>query len=272
MFVTNTVRYEQRSLSRASRYDGVVTMSRRDRPAKPPLSRAAVVQAGLAILQKDGFSAVTMRSVAAALDTGPASLYAYVGGRDELLREMLNAVLSEVRVPEVDPSRWREQLKDLLRGMTRAMEAHPGIARVALGYIPVEEQAMIMTDRILQLLAAGGIGPQASGWAVDLLALYTTATAYESSLYVEQAGSADAIVATIGGVRAAMEALPRDRFPLLSTMARVLTIGSGDERFDFGLDVLINGLLATPEPTEATDPVAGVTAGAARATVIPAPG
>jgi AcrR family transcriptional regulator len=205
----------------------------------------------LDILQRDGFVAVTMRSVAAALDTGPASLYAYVGSRDELLREMLNTVLAEVPVPEIDPARWRDQLKDLLRGITRAMQAHPGIARVALGYIPVEEHAMVMTDRMLQLLAAGGVGPQASGWAVDLLSLYTTATAYESSLYAEEAGSAEAILATIAGVREAMGALPADQFPKLSTMGLFLTVGSGEERFEFGLDVFINGLLATPEPTAA---------------------
>jgi hypothetical protein len=191
-----------------------------------------------------------------------------VANRDELLREMLNVVLAEVPVPVVDPQRWREQLKDLLRGITRAMEAHRGIARVAIGYIPVEEQAMLVTDRILQLLAAGGVGPQASGWAVDLLALYTTATAYESSLYAEDAGSPEALVGMIGAVRSAMDALPADRFPLLSTMSLALTVGSGDERFEFGLDVLLNGLLATPEPTVATDAVVG----AATAPVAPGAG
>ena len=158
-------------------------VSRRERPAKPALSRAGIVAAGLAILQSRGFAAVTMRSVAAALDTGPASLYAYVANRDELLREMLNVVLSEVPVPSVDPLRWREQLKDLLRDSTRAMERHPGIARVAMGYIPTEEHAMVVADTMLALLAAGGVGPQASAWAVDLLSLFITATAYETSLY-----------------------------------------------------------------------------------------
>ena len=54
--------------------------STRDRPAKPPLSVDAVVDAALAVLQADGLEAVTMRRVAAALDTGAASLYVYVSG------------------------------------------------------------------------------------------------------------------------------------------------------------------------------------------------
>ena len=60
--------------------------STRDRPAKAPLSEDAVVDAALAILKSDGLEAVTMRRVAAAVDTGAASLYVYVSGREGLLR------------------------------------------------------------------------------------------------------------------------------------------------------------------------------------------
>jgi len=44
----------------------------------------------LAILKSDGLEAVTMRRVAAALDTGAASLYVYVPGREGLLQAMLD--------------------------------------------------------------------------------------------------------------------------------------------------------------------------------------
>jgi AcrR family transcriptional regulator len=226
----------------------VVTRSTRDRPAKPPLSRQGVVEAGLAILQADGLSAVTMRAVAARLDTGPASLYAYVSGRDELLHEMLNTVMADVPVPLVDPDRWREQLKELLRATRHAMEAHPGIARVALGYVPTEQNTMVIGETMFALLRAGGIGPQAAAWALDVLALYVSATAYETSLQPEQGWGPDQIEEAVAQVRDAFESLPADRFPLLRTHVLQLTSGSGEDRFAYGMDVLINGLLATPEP------------------------
>ncbi len=132
---------------------------------------------------------------------------------------------------------------------TQAMERHPGIARVAMGYIPTELHAMQVADAMLQLLAAGGVGPQASAWAIDLLALFATATAYESALYAEAGGGEEGMVEVIAGVKAAFEALPVEQFPMLSAFAGFLTVGSGEERYEFGLDVLVNGLLATPEPT-----------------------
>ena len=38
-----------------------------------------------------------------------------------------------------------------------------------------------------------------------------------------------------------------DRFPLIHQYAREMTAGDGDERFEFGLDVLVNGLAAVSE-------------------------
>src|SRR3984957_8810568 len=101
--------------------------STRDRPAKAPLSEEAVVDAGLAILKSDGLEAVTMRRVAAALDTGAASLYVYVSGREGLLQAMLDRVTAAIELEPPDPSRWRAQMHSLLERMRQALLAHPGI-------------------------------------------------------------------------------------------------------------------------------------------------
>src|ERR1700677_4694370 len=91
--------------------------STRDRPAKAPLSVEVVVDAALAILQSEGLEAVTMRRVATALDTGAASLYVYVAGREGLLQAMLDRVIATIKLEPPDPSRWRAQLHSLLERM-----------------------------------------------------------------------------------------------------------------------------------------------------------
>src|SRR5580658_366894 len=98
--------------------------STRDRPAKPPLSQDAVVEAALAVLQSEGLEAVTMRRVAQALDTGAASLYVYVAGRDGLLQAMLDRVCASIELEVPDPARWRDQLHALLQRMYQALVAH----------------------------------------------------------------------------------------------------------------------------------------------------
>jgi AcrR family transcriptional regulator len=254
LYETNTVRCQG-----FSGYDVRVTAtsggtSRRDRPAKPPLSRAVIVEAALAILQRDGMAGVTMRAVATALDTGPASLYAYFGNRDDLLHEMLNAVMAEVPVPQVDPLRWREQLKELGIASVEAMQAHRGIARVAVGYIPTGHHTLVVGEAMLQMLKAGGVGPQSSAWALDLLALYITAIAYELAVEAEEGvPEPQRTVEVVTEIRDAFSQMSPAEFPLLSVLSPLLTLGTRKERFEFGLDVLINGLLATPEPQSASD-------------------
>src|SRR5580698_5998597 len=107
--------------------------STRDRPAKTPLSEDAIVDAALAITRTEGLDAVTMRRIAAELDTGAASLYVYVRNRDELLRAMMDSVAGTVPSVVPDPERWREQVHDLMRGFRDALEAYPGLASVLTG-------------------------------------------------------------------------------------------------------------------------------------------
>src|ERR1700735_3017864 len=88
--------------------------STRDRPAKAPLSQEAIVGAALAILESEGLEAVSMRRVAAALDTGAGSLYVYVAGREGLLEAMFDRIIAAGQRETPDPSRWRAQLHNLL--------------------------------------------------------------------------------------------------------------------------------------------------------------
>ncbi|MFD6620080.1 TetR family transcriptional regulator, partial [Streptomyces albidoflavus] len=48
--------------------------SRRERPAKPALTREGIIDAAVLIMEEEGLQRVTMRRLAQALDTGPASL------------------------------------------------------------------------------------------------------------------------------------------------------------------------------------------------------
>src|SRR5215472_16138907 len=110
--------------------------STRDRPAKAPLSEDAVVDAALTILKSEGLEAVTMRKVAAALDTGPASLYVWVSGREGLLQAMQNRILAGVELQAPDPRQWREQLHVLLAEVRQALTAHPGLAATTIAEPP----------------------------------------------------------------------------------------------------------------------------------------
>jgi AcrR family transcriptional regulator len=219
--------------------------STRDRPAKPPLSEDAVVDAALAILQSDGLPAVTMRRVAAALDTGAASLYVYVSGREGLLQAMLDRVTASIELEAPDPARWREQLHSLLQRMHRALVAHPGIAAMTLEDPPTTEVVLRLTENMLGILLAGAIDPQDAAWACDVFVSLVTAVASEDDVRRAR-GRSDAVDRRryVDEVYARFAGLPPDRFPLIAAHAAELVAGDGDERFRFAIDVVTTGLVA----------------------------
>jgi AcrR family transcriptional regulator len=220
--------------------------STRDRPAKPPLSEDLIVETALEIVRRESLEAVTMRRVATELDTGPASLYVYVGGRDELRHAMLDRVAGSITIEAPDPDHWREQVHRLVRAMLAALEAHPGIARVAVANVPTGENSLRVAESLLALLLAGGIDPQDAAWACDILPLITTASAVETATYVER-GKTDPLVAEselVQQLTTVFAGLSPARFPNLVALIDELTSGDGDQRFDFAIDTFLDGLVA----------------------------
>jgi AcrR family transcriptional regulator len=221
--------------------------SRRDRPAKPALSREAIVDAGLAIVREEGIDALTMRRLAQALDTGPASLYVYVANRDELWQLLFDAAIAAVETEPSDPERWREQLQALAARLVHVMaEEYPGIARLAMAHIPSGDNSLRIAESMLSLLKAGGVGDQPAAYAVDLLSTYVNAIAYEQSLYATLHADPDHEAREVARIAERFASLSPERYPTLAALGPQMTQGDGAERFALGLDVLINGLLATP--------------------------
>jgi AcrR family transcriptional regulator len=219
--------------------------STRDRPAKAPLSEDAVVDAALAILQSDGLEAVTMRRVASALDTGAASLYVYVSGREGLLQAMLDRVTATIELEAPDPSRWRAQLHSLLQRMHQALVAHPGIAALTLEDPPTTEVVLRLTENLLGILLNGGIDPQDAAWACDIFVSLVTAVASEDDVRRARGrGDAGDRHEYVGEIYKTFASLPPDRFPLLAAHAGQMVAGDGDERFHFAIDVVVDGLVA----------------------------
>ena len=215
-------------------------------PRVRSLSREAIAAAGLQIVDTEGLDAMTMRRVAEVLDTGAASLYAHVANKEELLELVVEQVIGEVVVPsEPDPERWEEQLKDGLRAIRAVFASHGDIARASFARIPLGENALRGSEWMISVMRAGGLPDQVIAYACDLLPMYVMAIAYEEGLYSTESNTPEQVGAFVAEMRRYFQSLPPDRFPNVVALAIPLTSGGeGDERFEFGLDVLVGGLAA----------------------------
>ena len=153
-------------------------VSRRERPAKPPLSRGAIVDAALALAEREGVQRVTLRAVARQLDTGPASIYVYFANRDELLGRMLDRALADVPASAVRSKRWRRRLLDLYAATVQALDRYPGLARVGLEADSLGGPgAQAITENAMALMRTRDLPEPTAAWGCDALLLFTLAAA-----------------------------------------------------------------------------------------------
>jgi len=216
-----------------------IPVSRRDRPAKPPLSRDGLVATALGIMREEGLERVTMRRLAAELDTGPASLYVYVRNTAELHGALLDELVAGLRRPVGTAHQdWREALIGVLCSYTELLFAYPSLARSVLVLRPSGPHYLGLIDTVLGLLHTGGVPARQAAWGVDLLLQHATATAAEQ-------GSRDQAVETDGEEEdlavAVADATP-DTYPHLVRVRDEILSGTGEERLRWAFGTLIDGL------------------------------
>jgi len=223
--------------------------SRRERPAKPALTRQGIIDVALTILRDEGLNKVTMRRIAAALDTGAASLYVYVRDTEDLHAQILDALLGSVAASLPAGGSWRARLAAALTQYMRTLFDYPDIARLTLFNWPTGPNYLAFVDLLLALLAEGGVPDRDAAWAVDLLLQFATATATEQGARKVSARAADELSALATAITRAEVAT----YPQIARLGGELLAGSGATRFAWGLDVLIAGVLSTPRPPTAQE-------------------
>ena len=217
--------------------------SRPERHARTPLTREAIVDAALRVLERSGPEGLSMRRVAEELGTGAASLYWHVANKDELIELVVDRVLSEISVPAPDPSRWQEQAVEWMLEARAVLQSHPGVGALTLGRIPVGPNTVRWVEWILALLRGAGVPDPIAAYAGDLAGLYLGAHALEDAMGPQSPTGEPLSGEEIGRlIRGYFESLPADRFPNIHETIDELFAGDADERFRLGLEIIVRGL------------------------------
>jgi AcrR family transcriptional regulator len=218
---------------------------RRGEPGRDrrPLTRDAIVEAALVLLERDGLEGLSMRRLAQELGAGAASLYWHVGDKEELLSLLLDRIVGEAEVPEPDPENWQRTVKEMARSTRRLFSQRRDAAQLSLGRIPAGPNSLPALERNLAVLAASALPPRVIAYAADMLALFVGAFAYEESIGSDDQASPEQIGAY-------WASLPPEQFPVITRLAGDLTAGGADERFEFAIELLVRGLEAMADSGE----------------------
>ncbi|MDT7788559.1 MAG: hypothetical protein QOF58_6978 [Pseudonocardiales bacterium] len=209
---------------------------------KEPITVDRIVTTALALVEAEGFAALTMRRVAAALGTGPASLYAHVRNKAELDDLLIGTLSRNVSLPTPHAGRWRAQFTGVCGQLRDQFLRYPGIAQAALAAAPANLDTLRITEGLLAILLKGGVAPQPAAWTIDAALLYVSAYTVEASLRRHPDRDEDSRVVDRDEILARLRMLPVSRFPHTVEHADELNSGSGHERFEFALQLMLKGL------------------------------
>src|SRR5215218_11112278 len=210
---------------------------------RDPLTQEAIVETALRVLDAEGLEGLTMRRVGEELNTGPASLYWHVGSKDGLLDLLMDHVIGEQAVPDPDPARWREQLKEVGRTMRATILRHRDIVRISIGRVPLGPNALRYSERVLAILRAGGVPDRLAVLGHHLL------ISVVNGFTMDETGEGGAPPAdeppleeAAAMAREYIASLPGDQFPNMVAVADHFAITDQDVRFELLLDIFVEGL------------------------------
>ncbi|ADB48844.1 TetR/AcrR family transcriptional regulator [Conexibacter woesei] len=125
----------------------------------PRLTRERIVATALALIDRDGLGAVTMRRIADELGVQAPSLYNHMRSKDALLDAVAESVMQQVDASAFDRLDWRAALDAWAWSYYEALVAHPNLVphlAVSFGRLDV---ALARADQVYAGLRRAGWTP-----------------------------------------------------------------------------------------------------------------
>jgi AcrR family transcriptional regulator len=199
---------------------------------------AEVAARALEVVDRDGLAGLSMRTLAAAMGTGPMTLYNYVKDRGQLEELVAEAVISGVKLPE--PSQdWLRDVRAIATALWHALRRHPNVVPLVLTRRTVSPPSYAPAERLVEALTRGGLDD------VDLLAAFRAVLALVmGSAQVELAGplaGSDRDVEQVA-VAARIGRLAGAEHPRLAELARTSQQSTAVADFSRALDMLLAGV------------------------------
>ena len=178
-----------------------------------------------------------MRKLAARLEVGAMTLYGYFANKDELLEAMVATATEDAPAIAVGDGTWKEQLANLMSGVRDTLAEHPTGVQLRLQRPLLSPAALRVTESAMRIMDEAGFTTEQAARAYRTMFVYT----FGFASFHPSAADAGAK----RGARAALAALPEAEYPaLVAASAEAVDAMGGDEQFEFGLALLLDGLEA----------------------------
>jgi len=212
------------------------------------LTAEQIVSAAITLLDEEGLDGLNMRALGNRLESAATAIYWHIKTKDELVRLAGDAIWTEIELPDLDGTAWRDAATAMATGLHEMLTRHPWFGQ-ALGshlmYGPGKSQ---YDDRSLELYEQAGFAPADADRAAATVFIYVAGSTLGSAAQVSltrrlsrSGRDADQVLDdTMTKAKEVAMDFPNLR-KRMNTNAADEYGATPDSTFDFGLQTILNG-------------------------------
>jgi AcrR family transcriptional regulator len=215
-------------------------------PPRTPLSRERVLDGALAVADAGGIAALTIRSLAEKLGVKPMSVYHHVANKDEILDCIVDLVFSEIELP-VPGGDWRTEMRRRAISARQVLRRHPWAIQLLQSRTSPGAATLRHHDAVIGSLRGAGFSVAMTAHAFALIDSYVFGFALsEAALPINGPETVTEVAETM------MRNHFTEAYPHLVEFSTEHILKPGydfGEEFEFGLDLILDGLAAATHST-----------------------
>lgn len=194
-----------------------------------------MVRAALDLLDEKGADAVSVRGTAERLGVRMNTVLWHAKTKARLLELMAEAIVGEMSLEGL-PEQWQERVAELARRYRHCLLAHRDGAAIVAGTYAAEPATLGFADAAIGALLGGGLDERQAAWTFWTIQYLALGLTQEEQALGAQSGGEH----TLTGV------LASGAYPSLARVTAHLEDSAFDERFEFGLSLILRTLDTRP--------------------------
>jgi AcrR family transcriptional regulator len=231
---SNRLRHQRRKTS--STWDALV-----DAGDDSGLTRERIVAAGIAIADQDGLARVSIRRIAAQLDSSPMALYHYVPSKRDLLNLMLDAANADFEWPTKGITDWRGVLCHFAWESRRCLKQHPWVNQLRATDPEYGPESIRILEWLLTSLSRVGLDVRTAIQVIGVLFVFVNGfVAAESS--GSTAGKSERRRPVVNHPNFAGAILATGNYPNVKRFIEMAAENRDDQGFEHALNLILNGV------------------------------
>jgi AcrR family transcriptional regulator len=205
------------------------------------LTRERIVVAGIAIADQDGLARVSVRRIAAQLDSSPMSLYHYVPSKRDLLNLMLDAANANFGWPAKEITDWRGVLCHFAWESRRCLKQHPWVNQLRASDPEYGPESIRILEWLLTSLSRVGLDVRTAIRVIGVLFVFVNGfVAAESS--ESSASKSEGQRPSVNQPTFAKAILATGNYPHVKRFIEMTAEIPDDQGFERALNVILNGV------------------------------